>query len=344
MKLLILTTGNFAPTHTPKLLKQVIYLCDELGIDVLLRKDFPLDDLEQLIMTHSIDCVFPTTVFEYTQDGKDILCFNQRLYKILSYHKQPFIGSDLLVHQLLNDKALTNLRSGMGLPNNIVTRLLWENKKKFAIQSFYNYNFPVIIKPNTLAASLGIDENSIANGIDTLIEIINRQFLSFPNITEVLIEQYLSSAKEYTVSVTGNGENTIESVTALIPKTGQYELFSYKNKNLNATKRTLTYSSCIDEALRQTLKECAQRIAKNLGTRDLARFDFLVNYDGNIYLIDANSLPSLGSNYMKEYVDAGAIQEQQIMALILLVFCKRCHLPIPKSLKSMPCELLRYLI
>ncbi|RGY84633.1 hypothetical protein DXA17_19635, partial [Ruminococcus sp. AM58-7XD] len=70
-------------------------------------------------------------------------------------------GMGLPNHLLLNDKALTNLESGMGLPNQIVTRQAWIANRKSVEKKLLTFKLPAIVKPNTLAASLGIDESSI---------------------------------------------------------------------------------------------------------------------------------------------------------------------------------------
>lgn len=344
MKILVLTTGSFAPTHTPKLIKQMEYLGSFSDIEITIRKDTSLSDIEYLIMTQHYDCVYPTTVFEYSPDGKHIIAFNKTLYQILEYHHQHYIGSKLFTHMLLNDKALTNYRCNMSLPNKLLTRVLWEKRRVDAITYITDAPFPVLVKPNTLAASLGISKASVAHCLKEAVGIIDRQFQQFPNITELLLEHYLNTADEFTVSVTGNGPRALCSVTALLSNSGEYEMFSYQNKNLQASKRSVTYSSDMNNNLKSVLKDRALSLARLLNIRDYCRFDFLRNNDGQIYLIDANSLPALGSNYMLEYVNRNMLQEKQIFSLLLTVFCKRTGIPYPSCLRELPDEILRQIL
>lgn len=323
MKILVLTTSGFAPTHTDKLLSQIEYLNTFSNMQAIVKKDIPLADVEHLIMTQNFDCVYPSTVFEYSEDKKRILSFNKVLFQILEYHHQPYIGSELFVHMLLNDKALTNIRCGMSLPNILLTRVFWEKRYADALQYIAKAPLPVIVKPNTLAASLGISKNSIAYTMSDLINIIEKQFITFPNISELLLEHYLEDAREFTVSVTGNGEKVLCNTTALVSKTQSYEMYSYTNKNLTEAERTLAYSSDVLPSLNIRLKQHAAFLSQLLHTRDYSRFDFLVDKNENIYLIDANSLPSLGANYLLEYVNKHLVLQKQILLLIFLVFCKR---------------------
>ena len=133
MKILVLTTSGFAPTHTPKLLNQIEYVNSFSDTHVVVKKDLALSDLEHLIMTEKFDCVYPTTVFEYSENHEHILRFNKRQFQVFEYHGQSYIGSGLHTHMLLNDKALTNRKSGMALPGKVITRHLWENKPNAAI-------------------------------------------------------------------------------------------------------------------------------------------------------------------------------------------------------------------
>lgn len=341
MKILALTTSGFAPTHTDKLLSQIEYLNSFTDMQVIVKKDIPLADIEHLIMSQNFDCVYPSTVFKYSEDQKRILSFNKILFKILEYHHQAYIGSELFVHMLLNDKALTNIRCGMSLPNLLLTKIFWTKRHKDALRYIANAPLPVIVKPNTLAASLGISKNSIAYTANDLADIITKQFHAFPDVSELLLEHYLKDAKEFTVSVTGNGNKVLCNTTALVSRKNSYEIYSYTNKNLKEAERTLVYSSDIPLSFNIQLKRCATFLSQLLHTRDYSRFDFLVDTNENIYLIDANSLPSLGTNYLLEYVNKHLVTQQQILLLIFLVFCKRQGIPCSEYKKNIPDEILK---
>lgn len=344
MKILVLTTSGFAPTHTPKLLAQIEYLNSFPDIDITIKKDLSLPDTEYYIMTNNYDCVYPTTVFEYSKNQKDILSFNKRLYQIMEYHHQAYIGSQLFVHMLLNDKALTNYRSNMSLPSLLLTRGLWEKRQTDAMTYINTAPLPMIVKPNTLAASLGISKSSVAYSVEQARVIIEKQFREFPYVGELLLEKYLANAREFTVSVTGNGQNVLCSTTALITRTQEYEMFSYQNKNLNASQRTLEYTFHMPEHIRSSLKKNAIYLSRLLNVRDYSRYDFLMDENFQLYLIDANSLPALGSNYMLEYVQQQSIQEEQLLSLILTVFCKRIGYDYPKCTGKLPADILEHIL
>ena len=196
MRLLILATTKFAPTYNEKLISQINYFnsFDNMKADIFI--DASLVEIEKMLSTSQYDLIYPTTVFDYSNDGSSIISFNSYLYKLLEYYNINYIGSPLFSHLLLNDKALTNLESGMGLPNQIVTRQAWIANRKSVEKKLLTFKLPAIVKPNTLAASLGIDESSIIWNTDDFGKIIDQRFQSFPHLTEILIESYLNDATE----------------------------------------------------------------------------------------------------------------------------------------------------
>jgi len=323
MELLILATEKFAPTYNSKLLNQVEYIRKFSNIKVNILIDASLYEIEKILSNSEYDLIYPTTVFNYSTDGENIVSFNSYLYKLFDYYKQAYIGSPLFTHLLLNDKALTNYRSEMGLPNQVITRDAWNCAKYVIVTRVSTMELPVIIKPNTLAASLGITEKSIAWKKENFESIISSLFQEFPNLSEVLAEKYLENSVEYTVSVTGNNGHFLVNVSKLKAKTAIHPLHSNISKNTIPEKRMFEYDNENDRLLLYTLQSVSERLFTGFGLRDLGRFDFLCSDEGNLYLIDANTLPSLSNNYLFEFIQNQTLQLEQLLGLIVLVACKR---------------------
>lgn len=342
MKLLVLTSSRYAPTYNEKIISQVDYINKFDGMYAELCNDLPLHVIEEKIINQAYDCVFPSVVFDYTHEEQFPFAFNTALYNILLYHDQEYIGSDVYLQMLMNDKALSGVRSGMGLPSIIVTRVFWMKNRSAAIEYIKNQKieFPVIVKPNTLSASLGITPDSIVYSMDHLEAVINHQFELFPGLSEILVEKYLNQAREYTVSVTGNGKNVITCATALLPKNGEYQIYSFATKNLPAENRSLAYGNVENQDLKKRLEACGRNLASKFGLRDYSRFDFLVTDSEEIYLIDANTMPSLGRNYMHEYTSDGIIRMEQLLSLLLYVVSQRSTVRLPQDfIDALPYQL-----
>lgn len=344
MRLLILATTKFAPTYNEKLISQINYFnsFDNMKADIFI--DASLVEIEKMLSTSQYDLIYPTTVFDYSNDGSSIISFNSYLYKLLEYYNINYIGSPLFSHLLLNDKALTNLESGMGLPNQIVTRQAWIANRKSVEKKLLTFKLPAIVKPNTLAASLGIDESSIIWNTDDFGKIIDQRFQSFPHLTEILIESYLNDATEYTVSITGNTGRYLFNVSKLKSKTQHHALHSYKSKLTISEKRDFTYVIEDNRGVLYELQKHTEQLFEQMHLRDMARFDYLQDKNGKLYLIDANSLPALSNNYLYEYISTRRLRLEQLLLLICLVAQKRIGLKInTKLLEEYPVEIVRAL-
>jgi D-alanine-D-alanine ligase-like ATP-grasp enzyme len=344
MKILVLATKKFAPTYNVKLQSQINYFNQfkNLRADVLI--DGSLLEIEKKLSSLKYDLIYPTTVFEYNNDGTDIVSFNSYLYKLLEYYNQKYVGSPLFTHLMLNDKALTNLNSGMGLPNQIITRRTWDNARESALERLKTFRLPAIVKPNTLAASLGIDETSIVRDWKNFEAIIDNRFQNFSCLTEILVEYYLENSTEYTVSITGNSGKYLFNISKLSAKTENHVIHSFESKNIQPEKRHFTYSKEDDRIKQYRLQKSTEQIFEQLQLRDLARFDYLMSTENELYLIDANSLPSLSTNYLFEYISSGKIRLEQLLLLICLVAEKRLDVNINSELLSeYPKEIVRAL-
>ena len=86
MRLLILATTKFAPTYNEKLISQINYFnsFDNMKADIFI--DASLVEIEKMLSTSQYDLIYPTTVFDYSNDGSSIISFNSYLYKLLEYY------------------------------------------------------------------------------------------------------------------------------------------------------------------------------------------------------------------------------------------------------------------
>lgn len=345
MKILVLTSSFLAPTYNDKIISQVNYINKFQGMNAELFNDLPLHIIEEKIISKKYDCVFPAVVFDKHINGKDY-SFNTALYNLLLYHNQDYIGSDVMVQLLMNDKALTSYRSGIGLPGSIITKRLWDNSKETALNTIKEIDYPVIVKPNTLSASMGITSDSIAYTNEQISNIVENQFSEYHVLSELWLEKYLDCAQEYTVSVTGNNSNLLVCPTMLLSKNKnkKFEIYSYNNKRLTSDKRSIDYQVVKDRQTYSKLVNISIELFKKFNLRDYCRFDYLMDDNNNLFLIDANTIPALGLNYLYEYYNNGEIRIEQILALLIIVFAKRKNLLLPEEfLADMPQKLVKIL-
>lgn len=346
MKTLILTSNKSAATHSQKFLRQIEYLKKYKQLSFSILEDATLSELDQVICSQNYDCIYPTSVFQYVENTDVIEKFNQDMYKLLNYRNQNYIGSDILTHLLLNDKALSNKKSKIGLPNLVITKKSWQANRKFNEKIISDFvKFPVIIKPNTLAASLGITKDSIVSDMNDVFFKVKSLFLEFPQLNEVLIERFLGNSIEYAVSVTGNKNKKIVNITKLNSKTNNKEIFSFENKNAQDLDRSINYCIETDQKKASLIRSEALRLSEVFNIRDTCRFDFLMDENNQLYLIDANSMPFLGNNYFFEYTSQGIVKEEQVFGLLLFTFMNRVGCQLDDDIfNDYPYELLHKII
>lgn len=86
MRLLILATTKFAPTYNENLYHRLIIL---IALTIWKARYFYWCFFSRnwkMLSTSQYDLIYPTTVFDYSNDGSSIISFNSYLYKLLEYY------------------------------------------------------------------------------------------------------------------------------------------------------------------------------------------------------------------------------------------------------------------
>lgn len=171
--------------------------------------------------------------------------------------------------------------------------------------------FPVIVKPNTEDASLGINPESVVNDQDGL----QKQVQKILDVYEqpVLVESFIEG-REFNVSVLDNGKSEALPVSEIdfskMPE-GQTHILCYEAKwltdNILYTTTPPVCPAQIDDALKAKLQESAVKAFQAVGCRDYARVDFRMDKKGKFYILEVNPNPdiSLNAGYARALGAAG---------------------------------------
>ena len=236
--------------------------------------------------------------------------------KILEQKGVPLLGNKYITQLFIADKYTTSRNSGIGLPGHLVSRLTFEHNL-FAWDKVSCY--PVIVKPNTLHASMGITEDSVVRDEASLKKAVENLFVEFPFLNEVLIEKFSTEGQEYTVSVLGNGGSLICSVSKLNYKEDvSLRINSKSQKELPLSDRSFVLTVENDEKIRQRLEFHAKVLFNHFGMKDIARFDFIL--DKTYYLLEANTSPIPGNSFTWEWQERFGLAKDQVVALYLSAF------------------------
>jgi len=187
----------------------------------------------------------------------------------------PYTGSGPLASALAMDKDLSKrLFRAMGVPvpawfmapvgpEDVSTALGW----------------PVIVKPSKQGSSVGLTLVKAAQDLGNAVK------LAFSYDDEVMAEQFIPG-RELTVGVLGDVPLPVGEI---IPK---HELFDYVTKYTPGMSEE-TFPARIETALARQLQEYALMAHRALKLSGYSRIDFRVSPEGDVFCLEANSLPGM---------------------------------------------------
>lgn len=240
----------------------------------------------------------------------------------------PFTGSDAYVCTLSLDKNLTK-QSLEGhdvlLPKSILVRSLQDFNPK-------GLRFPLMLKPNFEGSSKGITQDSVVANSQEAEALLKTLLPRFKD--GILVEEYIEG-RDITVPILESLQNEFggvlepaEYVFDLSPAQKakrKFQIYDYELKNHMSEAVSVRVPANMSEELSRKLRRDCQKIYKILGIRDLARMDFRLTDDGNLYFIEVNALPSLepGASLYTAASRAGLTSVESVLDAVVQSACKR---------------------
>jgi D-alanine-D-alanine ligase len=210
---------------------------------------------------------------------------------ILDWLGVPFTGSPYSTLSLTKP-MFKHLFRGAGLPTPdflVVDRLPVECP----------LDWPVIVKPGTRHASLGLDQNSVVSDHRALNERV--AYLLEHYGAPVLVESYVPG-REFNVAVIDNPDPQtlpIAEIVYLDRREGYWPILTYEAKwDTGSEADEMTPPVCpadIEPELADKLRDLALRCYRLVGCRDYARVDFRVDPAGQPYILEINANPDFSS-------------------------------------------------
>ena len=187
----------------------------------------------------------------------------------------PYTGSGPLASALAMDKDLSKrLFRSMGVPVPA-----WFMAPVAAEDVSTALGWPVIVKPSKQGSSVGLTLVKKAEDLDNAVKLAER----YDN--EVMAEQFIAG-RELTVGVLGDVPLPVGEI---VPK---HELFDYVTKYTPGMSEE-TFPARIDTLLARQLQEYASMAHRALKLSGYSRIDFRVSPEGDIFCLEANSLPGM---------------------------------------------------
>ncbi len=201
----------------------------------------------------------------------------------------PYSGSDPLGLATTLDKSFAKR---IAISHEIRTPEFWVLNERADLQSL-PHQFPLFVKPLWQGSSKGIRLSSRTEDFAQLETEVNRLFNDYPG-EPVLVERYIPG-REFTVGVVGNREPEILGVMEIAFRNPQKGDLCYSLEVKRNWKEEVTYQmpAKLDSKSEQEIRQAVLNLFRILRLRDMARFDFRMNSEGQIYFLEVNPLPGL---------------------------------------------------
>jgi len=197
------------------------------------------------------------------------------LQAILDVIGVPYTGSGQLASALAMDKDLSKRlfrATGVPVPAWFMVPVAPEDVKT-------GLGWPVIVKPSKQGSSVGLTLVRKAQDLAAAVQLAARYD------DEVMVEQFIPG-RELTVGVLGDVPLPVGEI---VPK---HELFDYEAKYTPGMSDE-TFPAKIATRLARQLQEYALMAHRALKLGGYSRVDFRVSPDGDIFCLEANSLPGM---------------------------------------------------
>ena len=160
--------------------------------------------------------------------------------------------------------------------------------------------FPLIVKPTSEDASIGIDKDSVVGSVKELMERI--QYVQEEFDSPALIEEYIEGREIYG-AILGNEdpevlplvELDLSGLPAGMPRVAGTEVKWDKDSEAYKSTKSAPVED-LDEETTELLRHTALAAYQALKLRDYARIDMRLTSKGEVYVIEANPNPWLSSN------------------------------------------------
>src|SRR5690349_6437293 len=197
------------------------------------------------------------------------------LQAVLDVIGVPYTGSGPLGSALAMDKDLSKRlfrQAGVPVPAWFMTPVTPEDVTTAL-------GWPVIVKPSKQGSTVGLSLVKGAKDLDAAIALAARYD------DEVMAEQFIPG-REFTVAVLGDVPLPVGEI---IPK---HEIFDYECKYTPGMSQEI-FPARLDTALARQLQELALAAHRALKLGGYSRVDFRLSPEGDIFCLEANTLPGM---------------------------------------------------
>jgi D-alanine-D-alanine ligase len=280
--------------------------------------------LWQELKEHRPDAVF--NLFEGNLDNPETESY---VAGLLDWAGVPYTGSPFHTLGLARAKHTTkHLLKGAGLPTADFQLVHGLPAPACTLE------FPVIVKPATQDASVGMDQQSVCTNQLQLDQRVEYIFTTYGG--PVLIEEYIPG-REFNVALIELPDlQALPPLQVVLPeeKPGIWSIFTYGAKwnagTLEYDQSPSRFPTDLSAATVRKLHRLAMKAYRLLGCRDYARVDFRMKPNGKAYILEVNPNPDMSedADLTKCLAAIGCTRAGFIVRLVEQAFGRR-HAPKP---------------
>ncbi len=231
--------------------------------------------LDESRRTIPCDLVFPVLHGPRGEDG--------RLQGLLELLQLPYVGCDALSAAMCMDKDISkrivqfeNIKTApwIVLQKHSYTQSKLKNQ-------LADIGYPCYVKPANMGSSVGISK------VKTRTQLAKAINLAFQYDQKVIIEKHIEG-REIECAVLGNYKPVAALPGEIIPMNAFYD---YKAKYIDDNADKLDVPAKLDEPVLEAIQEAATHIYKKLECSGMARVDFFITKDNDIYFNEVNTIP-----------------------------------------------------
>ena len=252
-------------------------------LQALLQKGYKAKAIDLLpekfadqLKENGIEIVFNAVHGLYGEDG--------RMQGFLDMLGIPYTGSGVEANALAMDKIISKQMFHL---ENIPTPRYIVVKKDMPLEQqvkmVKDFGLPAIIKPPDQGSTIGVTKVSKENQIREALEE------AFKFNSNILVEEFICG-REFTVSVLAEKDGVRSlPVIEIAPHSGSYDYHS--KYTVGAT--TYTVPAQIDEKTTRAMQEYSRKIFELFGCKGVARVDYMMDADNNVYALEINTVPGM---------------------------------------------------
>jgi len=184
-----------------------------------------------------------------------------------------------------------------------------QSKDEIASGIMADLGSPIVIKPIDQGSAVGV---TIVKTREQLIKAVDRTLNKFPR----LMAQKFIKGKEVTCGVLEDrGESFALPPTHILPNLGEF--YDYKSKYAKGGSTHICPADFAPE-VNVKIQDLALKAHKALGCRGMSRTDIFVADDGNLYIIETNTIPGMTStSLLPEAASKAGIDFSRMLDMII---------------------------